>query len=70
MYLNSLPFAKFLELFPCPWHVGDHYGNVPFVGVVVLWVVVVGVVVFVRLTWNDELVVPLVESQIWKLALL
>ena len=65
MYLYSLAFAQFLELLTCPWHVGNHYGNVPFVGVVVLLIVVVA-----GLVWVIELIVPLVECPIWELALL
>ena len=42
MYLYSFVFAKFLELFTYHGHVGDYYGNVAFVGVVVLLVGIVG----------------------------
>ena len=69
VYLYSFPFAYFPKHFPCPWHVWNHYGNVLFVGVVILWVVV-GVVAVAGLVGVGELVVPLVEDPIWKLALL
>ena len=64
MYLNSFPFAQLFELFPCSWHVWHNYGDVPFVVVVVLWVVVV-----VWLVGVHELLMLLVEDPIWKLAL-
>ena len=70
MYLYSFVVAKFLELFTCPRHVGDHYGNVPFVGVVVLLVGIVGAIVVGRLIWVGELVKPLVEGPIGELAML
>ena len=72
MYLYSFVSAQFLELLTCPWCEGDCYDNVPFVGVVVLLVIVV-VITVVAVVWLVvvcELVVPLVESQIWELACL
>ena len=68
MYLYSFPFAQFPELFSCPWHVWDHYGDVLFV--VVRWIVVVGVVVVDGLVGVGEFVMPLVEGPVWKLTLL
>ena len=70
MYLYSLISAQFLELLTCPWYEGDHYGNVTFVSIVVLLVVVVGVVAVGWLVLVCKLVVPLVEGQIWELACL
>ena len=47
MYLDFFGLAQFFEFFTGVWDEGDYYGNVPFVGVVVLVavVVVLGVVV-------------------------
>ena len=70
MYLYSFPFAHLPKLFPCSWHVWHNYGDVLFVVVAVLWVVVVGVVVVVWLVGIDKLLMPLVEGPIWELALL
>ena len=69
---TCIPFLlhSFLNFSPCPWHVWNYYDNVLFVVAVVLWVVVVGVVVVAGLVGVGELVVPLVEGPIWKLALL
>ena len=69
MYLNSFPFAQLFELFPCSWHLWHNYCDVSFVVVVVVLWVVVGVVVVVWLVGVDELLMPLVEGPIWKLAL-
>ena len=52
MYLCSLVSTQFLEFLNCPWYEGDYYGNVLFVGVVVLLVVLlllVGWLLFVTL---------------------
>ena len=70
MYLYSFVLAKFLEPFTYPGYIGDHYGNVPFVGVVGLLVGIVGAVVIGRLVWVGELVKPFVEGLIGELALL
>ena len=70
MCLYSFVFAKFPELFTYPGHVGDYYGNVPFVGIVVLLVGIVGAVVVGVLVWVGELVKPLDEGPIVELALL
>ena len=67
-----LVFAQFLEFLTCPWYEGDYYGNIPFVGVVVLLIVVIdgGVVAVGWLVIVFKLVVPLVEGPIWELACL
>ena len=69
MYMYSLIFAHFLELLTCPWYEGDHYGNVPFIRVVVL-LFVVGIVTVGWLVLVCKLVEPLVEGPIWELACL
>ena len=69
MYLDSFLFAQFSELFSCGGHVGNNYGDVLFV--VVWWiVVVVGCGGSVGLVGVGELVLPLVEGPCWKLAML
>ena len=65
MYLYSFPFAQFLEFFSCVWHVWNYYGDVVFI--VVRWIVVV---VVDGLVGIGKFVMPLVEGPVWKLTLL
>ena len=69
MYLDSFPFAQFLELFTCVEYVWDYNGGLVFG--VVCWVVTVGSVGVVGLLVGlGELELPLVEGPSGELAVL
>ena len=69
MYLDSFLFAQLFELFSCGGHVWNNYGDVLFI--VVWWiVVVVGYGGSVGLVGVGEFVLPLVEGPCLKLAML
>ena len=70
MNLYSFVVAKFPKLFTCLRHVGDHFDNVPFVGVLVLLVDGFSAVLVGGLIWVGELMEPLVEGLTGELALL
>ena len=70
MYLDSFPFAQFLEPFTCIGYVRDYNGGLVFGAV--CWIVVVGCVgsVVGLLAGLGELEMPLVEGPRGELAVL